>query len=269
MSYRYFVIDTFTSKPFSGNPTGVCCIDSYSTAAAMQSIASELSFPVTAFINQLEGNTYSIRYFTPVTEIPACGHATLAASQVVYTLNGYTGIRFHTIQDTIIATSVVKDKVFMRYPKYSLADYTVDPVISESLGSPEFHMIGYCRELESIFLETDSTTLYDLKPNFRRMEIYPHGVKEVVITCTSSDSRYDYLLRSFCPWIGIDEDPVTGSVQSVLAQYWGKRSNKKQLHAYQASARGGEIEVRLLDNHVEIAGQCKLILEGTLLSTVP
>jgi predicted PhzF superfamily epimerase YddE/YHI9 len=86
----------------------------------------------------------------------------------------------------------------------------------------------------------------------------------VVITSISDDANFDYFLRSFCPWIGIDEDPVTGSVHSVLGNFWKQRLHRQNMNAYQASARGGELLIRAFDDRVEIGGEAVVILTGEM-----
>ena len=81
----------------------------------------------------------------------------------------------------------------------------------------------------------------------------------------SSNKEYDFVLRSFCPWIGIDEDPVTGSIHSVLADFWKNKTGKLRLTCYQASERGGLLHIRAGDQSVEIGGNARFVLEGNLL----
>ena len=88
---------------------------------------------------------------------------------------------------------------------------------------------------------------------------------EGLIVTAEDEPPYDFVSRYFGPWVGIDEDPVTGSAHTVLAPYWGERLGKARLQAYQASARGGELDLSLLgDGRVEIVGRAALVLEGYL-----
>ena len=78
---------------------------------------------------------------------------------------------------------------------------------------------------------------------------------------------HDFLSRFFAPWLGIPEDPVTGSAHSVLAPYWARRLGRKQLRARQCSQRGGELRLAVDEGRgrVEIAGQAVIVLKGRLL----
>jgi PhzF family phenazine biosynthesis protein len=81
----------------------------------------------------------------------------------------------------------------------------------------------------------------------------------------AGEGPYDVVSRFFAPWVGIDEDPVTGSAHTLLAPYWAARLDKEELLAYQASARGGEVGMRLVgQERVELIGNAVVVLQGTL-----
>lgn len=262
-----YIIDTFTAAVFKGNPTGVCYSNINMDSETMLSVANELSFPVSAFINKSStaNNEYDIRYFTPTTEIPACGHATLAAAQVVLLEDKIANPTFHTSNKIIIKTLHDDGLIMMSYPKYALQDYTPPAEMLNSLGLTAYKTAGYCPELEAVFIElTNASALKSVRPDYAKLVASSSEAKEVVITSTSDSELHDYLLRSFCPWIGIDEDPVTGSVHSVLAGFWKERLGKDVFNVFQASARGGEVVVKAFDDKVEIGGRTVTVLKGTL-----
>ena len=264
MQITTYIIDTFTSTPFKGNPTSICCTGSAIHERDMLAIANELNQPVTAFIQQIKPGEYSIRYFTPITEIPACGHGTLGASRAASLESGFDNVTFHTKEGVVIRATVIDDLVMMTYPKYELHPFKVTKAILKSLPLDAFKTAGYCRELECLFIETDASRLRSVKPDYRKMTQSTNAIVEIVITSAADTNDYDYLLRSFCPWIGIDEDPVTGSVHTVLSGFWQQRLNKSNLKAFQASARGGEVIVNAFDNKTEIGGKTAVVLKGTL-----
>jgi PhzF family phenazine biosynthesis protein len=261
----FYIADTFASEKFKGNPTAVCIIDSSVTKNNMQLIAREIKLPVTVFVELQKdiASVHHLYYFTAVTEIPACGHATLAAAKVISNLHWVKQLRFITIEDKIIDTAIVDEMIVMTYPKYEAVEYTINNELVESLRLHDYHVIGICKELETLFIGLNEPSLLRaIKPDYKRLLQSNSEIKEIVITSRSDDESYDYLLRSFCPWIGIDEDPVTGSVHSVLAGYWSKKLSKKNLRAYQASERGGEIFVTAFDDKVELGGNAVVIMEG-------
>lgn len=268
MKIKTFILDTFTGIPFKGNPTGICYCDNDIEAGKMQLIASELGFPVTAFIrrNNNGKDEYKIRYFTTTTEIPACGHATLGAAAVVFDMVEASSIvNFQTIGNLIINVRKEDQLIIMNYPKYELINYEIPDDLIRSLQIDRHKSAGYCSELETLFIELDNPdVLKSINPDYAKMIAADSNLKEVVITSISDDKEYDFLLRSFCPWIGINEDPVTGSVHSVLAGYWKKRLGKDMLKTYQASERGGEIKVKAFNDKVELSGNCVILLKGEL-----
>lgn len=231
----------------------------------MQALANELGFPVSAFINKAAhtNNEYEIKYFTPTTEIPACGHATLAAAQVVLLEDKIHNPAFHTTNKITIQTLHDDGLIMMSYPKYGLKHYDVGEDMRQGLGLKEYKSAGYCPELETVFIEMNSAAaLKSIQPDFAKLVASSNIAKEVVITAAADNQLHDYLLRSFCPWIGIDEDPVTGSVHAVLAGYWKERLHKDVFNVYQASARGGELLVKAHDDKVEIGGRTVVVLRG-------
>ena len=79
---KYYLVEAFTDALFSGNPAGVCVLESWPSDEMMQRIAGENNLPETAFIVK-EEQGYHLRWFTPGTEVELCGHATLASSFVI------------------------------------------------------------------------------------------------------------------------------------------------------------------------------------------
>lgn len=265
MPNPFFILDAFSSLPFHGSPTGVVVFETLPSSAQLLSLAGELQFPVSTFIQKSNAQHYQIKYFTPITEIPACGHATLAAAQVVFDLARSTQVSFNTIEDIRIDVALKDGIVWMTYPRYGLEKYTSNPALLKALGVTNPLYIGFCPQLESLFIEiADPITLRTLQPDFSQLVAVDPDLKEVVVMSSSDDAAYDFLLRSFCPWIGIDEDPVTGSVHSVLAPYWSKKQGKNSLKAFQCSQRGGEVFVLAEAESVKLGGQNCLIARGEL-----
>ena len=261
-----YIIDTFTAAAFKGNPTGVCYSSESMDDETMLALANELGFPVSAFLSkEKEGNEYQIRYFTPTTEIPACGHATLAAAQVILLEDKIPNPTFHTSNNIIIKTVHDDGFIMMSYPKFDLQDYAVSAEMMNSLGLTTYKSAGYCPQLEAVFIElNNASALKAVRPDYAKLVASSNEAKEVVITSAADSELHDYVLRSFCPWIGIDEDPVTGSVHSVLAGFWKARLRKDVFNVFQASERGGELVVKAFDDKVEIGGRTVTVLKGTI-----
>ena len=83
MKITYFEVDAFASKPFHGNPAGVCPLPAWLDDATMQNIAAENNLSETAFFVP-RGDDYDLRWFAPAVEIDLCGHATLATAHALH-----------------------------------------------------------------------------------------------------------------------------------------------------------------------------------------
>ena len=230
----------------------------------MRDIAAELNFPVTAFILQTSPGQYSIRYFTPVVEIPACGHATLAAAKAAMLEGNHDIVNFHTTEGIVLKAISEGPSIMMTYPKYTMQPMEVSRETLDSLQLKEYKTAGYCSELECLFIETDANTLRTIKPDYKKLVQSNSEIIEVVVTSVADTNGHDYLLRSFCPWIGIDEDPVTGSVHAVLSGFWKERLHKNVLKARQASERGGEVIVKAYDDKTEIGGIASIVQKAQM-----
>ena len=82
MPLRIFQLDAFTTRRFAGNPAAVVPMDAFPADSVMQAIAAENNLAETAFLVP-DGRDYRLRWFTPMVEVPLCGHATLASAAVV------------------------------------------------------------------------------------------------------------------------------------------------------------------------------------------
>jgi predicted PhzF superfamily epimerase YddE/YHI9 len=104
----------------------------------------------------------------------------------------------------------------------------------------------------------------ELKPDFGRLRKIAE-MRGVIVTSTSSDTRYDFISRFFAPGAGIDEDPVTGSAHCCLAPFWGQRLGKTEMTGFQASSRGGVVRVRLSGERVVLGGNAVTVTSGKIL----
>jgi PhzF family phenazine biosynthesis protein len=265
MKLPVYVLDSFTADRFKGNPTVVCVLEEEMSSGAMHAIAKEFNLPVAAFISHPFLSPVRIRYFTSTGEIPACGHATLAAAFVVAELTGKSTASFVTVENRRIDTRQQDMLIYMQYPKFGSRPYEHHPGLLKAMSIDKVASSFFCGELDTLFLEMeDPLLLKQIQPDFAEMMRCEPSLIEIVVTSTSDDPQYDYLLRSFCPWIGIDEDPVTGSVHSVLGPFWYSRLRRPRMQVYQASERGGQLVVKALPDSVELGGRVVVTLRGTM-----
>ena len=270
-----YLIDAFTNEPFKGNPAVVCVLERPLATHVLQSIAAEMNLSETAFFYSLEekplkeSKTFSLRWFTPKVEMPLCGHATLATAAVLfYGINISTNeVTFETKSGKLIAR---KDKngIALDFPAEKSVPVNPGPGLLEAMGIAGFKEAEYVERTGLLLISLlDENVVRNLKPNFEILKATPTK-KEIrgVIVTSRSRPPYDFVSRFFAPWIGIDEDPVTGSAHTILAAYWSRILGKKEMFAYQASQRGGTLTVRLRPNsdRIELIGNAVIVSRGEL-----
>jgi PhzF family phenazine biosynthesis protein len=254
-------IDAFTDKPFAGNPAAVCLLPEAREASWMQSVAREMNLSETAFLVR-QADAFQLRWFTPTVEVDLCGHATLASAHALWE-DGHLGpdeqARFDTRSGRLTAERA-GDWIEMDFPAKPEEQAAAPEGLAEALGaSPKY--VG--RNVFDYIVELDSEeAVRALRPNLALLAKIP--VRGVIVTSRAAD--YDFVSRFFAPASGIDEDPVTGSAHCCLGPFWSSRLNKTDFVAYQASARGGVVRVRVEDGRVRLGGQAVTVLRGTLMA---
>ncbi len=270
-----FQVDAFTGEPFAGNPAAVCLLQQPYDDVFLQTVAAEMNLSETAFLLREgerlweETTAFSLRWFTPRVEVPLCGHATLASAAVLFDEVGVTAgaVTFRTLSGELIAR---------RTPEGILLDFPADPPVPvaepadalAALGLTASDVIAAARgeRTQKLLLHMrDAGTLRELAPDFPAL-LAAEGMRNYRgLIVTAEGEAHDFVSRYFAPWVGIDEDPVTGSAHTVLTPYWAEQLNKRELAAYQASSRGGELVVRLREaGRVELVGQAVVVLRGDL-----
>lgn len=264
-----YIVDSFTNETFKGNPAGICLLKNNLSEEKMQSIAIELSLSETAFITPLEEpNTYTIRYFSPVMEIPLCGHATLAASKVLFEKNSdLPKIHFKNIQDIDLKIEKRNEKIAMEFPVYDTIPQEVPEKLLKALGISETKNSVYNKETNILLLEIESCEqLQNLTPDYEQLKNSHNTINGVLITSKSSKENFDFESRYFWPWSGTNEDPATGASHTFLAKYWSIRLNKKKMNSFQCSNRTGFMQVELIgDEKLIITSEAQIVLKGELI----
>ena len=246
-------VDAFAERPYTGNPAAVCLLEDERDARWMQAVAAEMNLSETAFVRPVS-NGFDLRWFTPAVEVELCGHATLAAAHVLWTeglVDDDDAIRFRT-RSGLLSAARQGDLIELDFP-------ATRPVAA-NLGGAQVDELG---EALGVIPQCVYRSAFDL-PDFRRLaELDCRGV---IVTSCSDDRRYDFVSRFFAPAVGVNEDPVTGSAHCCLGPYWGERLNKQQMTAFQASARGGVVRVRVSDDRVFLGGHAVTVFKGALTS---
>ena len=256
-------VDAFTSRPFAGNPAAVCVLPAPANEGWMRDVAREMNLSETAFLHPESGG-YRLRWLTPAIEVDLCGHATLASAHVLWEdghLKAGAEARFHT-RSGLLTCQRKGAWIEMDFPAKLAEPAEAPPQLADALGA-DLTWVGR-NQFDYLVQVANEPTLRSLNPNHHLLRQLP--VRGVIVTAKSKDPEYDFVSRFFAPGSGIDEDPVTGSAHSALAPFWGPRLGKTEMIAFQASARGGVVKVRLGGDRVWISGQAVTVMRGELLA---
>ena len=255
---KQYIVDTFASEIFHGNPAAVCIMDKWPSDSVIQSAAQENSLPETAFAVP-EGDGYSLRWFTPGREIDLCGHATLATAFVLFNFydKDKEKIVFNTMSGELTVTK--KGELFeMDFPVYKLKKVPVTETMVEALGA---------RPVEA-YLGRDLVCVFESEEAVRALKIDLAKAKNLdglVLNVTApaqAGSAYDIVSRCFAPKLNVAEDPACGSGHCHIVPYWAKKLGKNKITAYQASARGGTLYCTVEGDRIKMAGGAVLYAAG-------
>ncbi|WP_211185233.1 PhzF family phenazine biosynthesis protein [Thalassotalea algicola] len=261
MELDIFVVDAFTDKQFKGNSAAVVPVNEWPAIHLMQSIAAENNLSETAFIKNICDNHYEIRWFSPLTEIDFCGHATLAASYVLFFEFGLKGvIEYSTAKVGSLRVSLRDSKnIEMSFPNQKPTGINQVPTeILQGLSKQPIYVLKNRQAYFAVYASEDD--IFDI--NYDSQQLAQLAPFDVVITAPAK--AYDFVSRYFWPANGGDEDPVTGSIHSGLAPYWAEQLNKTKLIAYQASKRGGVLTCSLTGDRVLVSGTGVLYMKGKI-----
>lgn len=251
----FFQVDAFAERPMTGNPAAVMPLDRWLDTELMQAIAAENNLSETAFTVPAEHDDadYDLRWFTPAAEVDLCGHATLAAGHILITGQA---IRFAT-RAGVLTVSSGDERLQLDLPAASLTEIH-EPELNAALGiadAPAWLAAG-CNDAAIIEL-ADEGAVRAVTPDFAALKTI-HRMAVV----TARGQQEDVVSRVFVPYLGIDEDPVTGSAHAALAPFWAERLGRSEFTALQASPRTGLLHCRLDEDRVLLGGRCRTVIVG-------
>lgn len=260
--FKIYQVDAFASRLFKGNPAAVIPLPEWLPTETMQSLAVENNLSETVFFIPSKNKEvhYEIRWFTPGLEINLCGHATLAASYIIFEKLGFAEpeLRFNC-KSGMLRITRDGSRLRMDFPSWKperIDDYSQDVITS--LGNPE--IVGVYRYRDMLVELNDEVAVKNCTPDFTLMK---KTGEKVIITARGTDA--DFVSRFFAPAAGVDEDPVTGSAHSQLIPFWSEKLDKTKMFAKQLSPRGGEIWCEQLNaERVTMSGGCVFYLEGEI-----
>jgi predicted PhzF superfamily epimerase YddE/YHI9 len=152
------------------------------------------------------------------------------------------------------------DWIILDFPSLAPVEIPVPEELKQIIQT-EIRYLGKSR-FDWLVEIADEEFLKDFHPDFSAISRLP--ARGLILT--SNSRKFDFVSRFFVPAVGINEDPVTGSAHSVLTPYWAAKLEKNELHAYQASLRGGELRLWNWGDRVGIGGQAVSVMEIDLLA---
>jgi PhzF family phenazine biosynthesis protein len=254
-------VDSFTDRPFAGNPAAVCLLAQPREDSWMQSVAREMNLSETAFLLPRDGG-FGLRWFTPTVEVDLCGHATLASAHILWEEGNLTPdqpARFYT-RSGFLTAEKKETWIEMDFPATPAESSAPVEALESGLGVKAC-FVGRTRFDYLVEVESENA-VRALRPDLGILGRL--NVRGVIVTSRASGRGYDFVSRFFAPASGIDEDPVTGSAHCCLGPFWKDRLGRDGLVGYQASARGGFVRTRCVADRVRISGQAVTVLRGEL-----
>jgi PhzF family phenazine biosynthesis protein len=254
-SIPFFQVDAFAERPLTGNPAAVMPLERWLDDELLQAIAAENNLSETAFTvpSEDEDVDYELRWFTPVTEVPLCGHATLATGHALMSGNS---LRFSTRQSGILTVSRNGDLLVLDVPAHPVAPGE-NPGLLDALGIRGELFLGRRAESAAIVLLDNEDTVRAVAPDFQALKSF----HDLVIVTAPGDEQ-DVASRVFAVPCGIDEDPVTGAAHAALVPFWANRLGRNHFTALQASPRTGLLDCRLEGDRVLLGGHCHTVIVG-------
>jgi PhzF family phenazine biosynthesis protein len=270
MTARIIQVDSFTNRPFAGNPAAICLLDAPAEASWMQQVATEMNLSETAFVERQSESpaVFGLRWFTPRVEVDLCGHATLAAAHVLWEeglLKDESPALFDTRSGRLTA---------LRRDGWIELDFPAEPIDTPIRDAAEIdrietalntRVVSAGKNRFDLLVElADEAAVRSLAPDIRRVASFP--ARGIIVTSRSAAPEFDFVSRFFAPQVGVDEDPVCGSAHCCLGPFWASKLGRTELTGHQVSCRGGVVKVRVSPSRVALIGQAVTVLRGDLVA---
>jgi PhzF family phenazine biosynthesis protein len=255
-------VDAFAERAFAGNPAAVCVLAAPAADAWMQAVAAEMNLSETAFLARRDDG-WELRWFTPVTEVALCGHATLASAHTLWR-DGHEPagrtIRFHTASGVLTARRA-GELVELDFPATPPRPAEPPAEVVAALGvEPVWSGVAGV----NAFLELASPdAVRAVAPDVARLAAATE--QGAIVTAAGGPDGADVTSRYFAPAVGVPEDPVTGSAHCAIGPHWAARLGRARLRCHQASTRGGLLHVEVRGDRVALGGRAVTVMEGRLI----
>lgn len=284
---EFFQVDVFAGSPYSGNPLAVFPDANGLSTSQMQRIALEMNLSETTFVTAVEREGYSVRIFTPGSELPFAGHPTIGTAWLLRYIEKLSGERFvQSSQAGETEISAAGEELWFERtgrvePDLGREDSDGEGGIAAALGLEPADIgfdagdLGGSERLGAALSDAgveqlmvpvrDDSTLGRCSPRSELTAVHPMGVY-----CFTSLGVGRLGARGFFPAVGVMEDPATGSAAAGLGLYLGDRIGGGSFEIEQGREMGrpSRILMRSQPGKVSIGGRCELILKGEL-ETLP
>ena len=256
MNIPIYQVDAFNNELFKGNPAAVCILEKWLPEETMQAIGMENNLSETAFIVRV-GAGYEIKWFTPLSEVDLCGHATLASAHVLFNHLNYEddSIEFFSASGILYVKRRKDGLIYLDFPAHKPINVKNKEVYEEAMGVKP---VSALKAKKLMLVYEHEQEVLNLNPDFKLLK----KMNDVGVIATAPGKDFDFVSRFFAPAVGIDEDPVTGSAHTHLIPYWSGVLNKKYLSAWQCSKRGGILLCENQGDRVLIGGQAVTYMHG-------
>ena len=281
---KYFVVDAFSDKPFGGNPAGVVLLGEgaqFTEDKLMQQVAAELRYSETAFVQQNGPAEFTVRYFTPCSEVDLCGHATIATFGLLRhegIIADGTTCRNHTLAGDLDVR--VGEQVMMQMAEPQVivpfidVDYLHDIMAGkQSMNWPEMPIEVISTGLPDIIMPVGSVEeLNALRPDMDALTELTRELKVVSVHAFAfGDDGFTAHVRDFAPLYGVPEESATGTANAALTYYLYRRNIIKhdvECHFMQGEAMMRPSVVATIlgkDGISWVGGRCAIVAAGNLL----
>lgn len=261
-SVPFYLYDSFTNAPFSGNPASVVVLQHWPNDSFLQAFATEMNHSEVAYILK-DSNGWNIRWFTPVKEVTLNGHATLAAAALIFESIEPQAVElsFQTRSSGPLSVKRNGDTFLMDFPQDSEpVQVDIPQEIEQDLGVKP---LEFWVNNRNILIFKNAQEVATIQSKLTKDTAWAKGKN--VVAAAPGDDGIDYVLRYFAPILNIPEDPVTGVIHCTLAPFFGKRLAKNMFKVRQLSARGGDVVSGVQQNgRILIGGPCARYSEGRL-----
>lgn len=268
-----YEVSSFTYEGQGGNLAGIKLLGAKEQLSdkEMQAIAKTLGYSETAFVKPLNEKEFQLRYFTPLAEVPLCGHATIAAFSLLKQLKQLTAGNYimHTPAGSLGITISQDETVFMEQTLPTF--YSEQPnnaEVANSLGLVVSDLAeGYPLQIVSTGLKDllipvrNSELLQQIQPNFAKITTLSEELAIIGyhVFAVNEDNQLPTNCRNFAPYVGINEEYATGTSNGALACYLFQQNQIQDDTAYEFKQgrnsidKTGQIfvELKATNSHLE------------------